>query len=93
MKHKQLKRTFSWLVCLTVTALFIYLFINWHTVTSTTKELDQLVATNPGSALAKLAELPVKEKNQAKTTSEASLAAVGLVGEIVTSDKRSLIVT
>ena len=62
MKHKQLKRTFSWLVCLTVTALFIYLFINWHTVTSTTKELDQLVATNPGSALAKLAELPVKEK-------------------------------
>ena len=62
MKHKQLKRTFSWLACLTVTTLFIYLFINWHTVTSTTKELDQLVAANPGSALAKLAELPVKEK-------------------------------
>lgn len=62
MKHKQLKRSFSWLICLTVTALFVYLFINWHTATSTAKELDQLVATNPDSALAKLAELPVKEK-------------------------------
>lgn len=62
MKYKQLKRTFSWLVCLTVTALFAYLFINWHTATSTAKELDQLVVTNPDSALAKLAELPVKEK-------------------------------